>query len=106
MSIVAPVPSILHERVLTLTEATRLPFLKRNGKRPALTTMLRWARRGINGQRLETVRIGRSLCTSAEAVQRFIRAMSAAECHLPNGADDGALRRDVAAAHELAAEGV
>src|SRR5262245_8706047 len=96
---------LLLESVITLTEATALPFLRRRGKRPALTTLLRWARRGINGQRLETVRIGRSLCTSAEAIERFIRAVSDGECHAPQSAEADRIR-STAAEHELAAEGI
>ena len=67
-------------QLLTLTEATKLPFLARNGRRPALTTLLRWARTGINGKRLETLRIGRSLVTTREHILKFIAATSAGEC--------------------------
>jgi hypothetical protein len=97
--------ALLREDTLTLTEATKLPFLKRNGKRPALTTLLRWARRGMHGHRLETVRIGRSLCTSTQAIERFVRAVSAADCHAPFDDVERARRND-AAEHLLAAEGI
>jgi hypothetical protein len=39
-------------------------------------TIANWARRGIDGHKLETVKIGRVLCTSEEALIRFFTACS------------------------------
>jgi len=64
------------EEVLTLTEAaTRLPR-RRAAKRPHVATLYRWATRGCRGIRLETIRVGGTLCTSVEALQRFCERLS------------------------------
>jgi len=55
-----------HEELLTFSEASqRLP------KRPHLATWYRWISRGVRGVRLESVRVGGTSYTSAEALQRF-----------------------------------
>ena len=63
--------NIHREEVLTLAEAAKiLP-------RPVhFSTILRWSQCGYGGVRLETVRIGRTLCTSREALQRFVDRLS------------------------------
>ena len=59
------------EHVVSLTEAaTHLPR-RRTGKRPHVATLYRWAARGMRGVKLETIRVGGTLCTSLEALQRF-----------------------------------
>jgi len=66
------------ERLMSLTEATK--FLPRvNGKRPAISTLWRWCRKGIKGQRLEYIRMGRGIVTSAEALGRFFAALAEAD---------------------------
>lgn len=66
------------ENVVSLMAATKhVP--KRNGKRPAFTTLLRWAKRGLRGVRLETVRVGGTICTSLEALDRFFDRLSEPE---------------------------
>lgn len=68
--------SIATERVITLTEAAeRLPCSRR-GKKIHKSTLVRWAKRGCRGYRLEVVRVGSTLCTSAEALQRFLERIS------------------------------
>jgi hypothetical protein len=67
---------ILHEQVLSLKEAARLPFLRRGGKPMAFSTIWRWSLKGCAGVRLETVRIGGRTATSIEAVERFIERLS------------------------------
>jgi uncharacterized protein DUF1580 len=72
-----PMIDIESEDVFTLTEATRqLPKLH-SGKRPHVSTLFRWAERGIKGVRLETIRIGGRVCTSREALHRFFERLSA-----------------------------
>lgn len=64
---------ILNETVVSLTQASRdrrLPR-RRNGQRPHVATLYRWAKRGFNGVTLETLQVGGTLCTSIEALQRF-----------------------------------
>ncbi len=58
------------ETVMSLTEATKhLPT--RRGKKPHVSTLYRWAQRGVRGEVLETIQVGGVLCTSLEALQRF-----------------------------------
>jgi hypothetical protein len=59
------------ETVLTLTNATKhLPPLRR-GRKIHVSTLYRWASKGISGVRLETLRLGGTTVTSTEALQRF-----------------------------------
>lgn len=69
------------EEVLTLAEAAKLKFLprRRRGAKPHLATLHRWATHGSHGVVLETVRIGSTLCTSVEAVVRFIERTTTAK---------------------------
>jgi hypothetical protein len=66
------------ETILSLSRAARsLP--SRSGKRGVSTsTIWRWCARGIRGIRLETILIGGIRYTSAEALQRFFSATTAA----------------------------
>ncbi len=48
------------EDVMSLTEATKV-LPKVNGKRPAISTLWRWCRRGLRGVHLEYVRVGRNI---------------------------------------------
>ena len=66
------------EQPISLTNATKLKLFpeRRNGKRPAVTTLWRWATKGCRGVKLETIRIGETLCTSAEALQRFFEGVT------------------------------
>ena len=64
-----------HERVLTLAEAARA-VPRRHGRTVHLGTLYRWHSRGLRGTRLEAIRIGGTLCTSMEALQRFFERLS------------------------------
>ena len=66
----------LSEECLTLSQAAkRLPHLR--GDRPvAPSTVWRWAQSGVRGVKLETVRIGNTMCTSVEALSRFLAAIN------------------------------
>ncbi len=66
---------ILSEDVLTLHEA-RNELKPIFGKRPDKTTLYRWCLRGIDGTKLEHVRIGGRIITSRQALTRFIEARS------------------------------
>lgn len=70
------------EQLATLTEATKL-IPPVNGHRPSTTAIWRWCTKGLGPDRirLEHVRIGRRVCTSQEAINRFLNATaeSAAE---------------------------
>jgi hypothetical protein len=67
------------EQVLTMAEAAKLKFLprRRRGKKPHSATLYRWADSGFRGVRLEVIRIGNTICTSVEALQRFFDRLTA-----------------------------
>ncbi len=70
--------NIESETILGLTAATKvLPRV--NGRRPAISTLWRWCRKGLHGVRLEYVRVGRNIATSREALNRFFIALAAAD---------------------------
>ena len=58
------------ERLITLGEAAKL-LPRVNGKKPAVCTLWRWCRKGLRGQFLEYVRVGRRIGTTREALLRF-----------------------------------
>lgn len=68
--------SFATERLLTMGEAARMLPRFRQGKRVDITTIFRWALRGVKGVKLETIQIGGRKCTSAEALQRFFEALT------------------------------
>ena len=53
------------------------------GKRLALQTLHRWRLSGVRGTKLETILIGGSRFTSAEAIRRFVAAQNPAESAAP-----------------------
>jgi len=61
------------ETLLTIGQVCeRLPF------QPNFTTVWRWCSKGIQGTRLESVRAGRRILTSVEALDRFMTALAVA----------------------------
>jgi len=62
---------ILSEQKLSLPQAAR-----RLGVNPS--TVWRWTLRGVRGVMLETISIGAKRFTSAEALERFVEATTAA----------------------------
>jgi hypothetical protein len=44
--------------------------------RVSTVTVARWARVGVRGVKLETIRVGGKVLTSREAVERFLAAMN------------------------------
>ncbi len=64
------------EELLSLAQAAKvMPPV--NGKRPAVSTLWRWCRKGLGGVRLDYVRVGRNIATSREAMSRFFNALAA-----------------------------
>ena len=59
------------ERLITMADAGRW-IAQRTGKRPYVATVYGWARRGVGGRVLESVRVGRRRYTSVEALCRFM----------------------------------
>ena len=64
------------EEPLTLREAARLPFLKRNGRAPHFSQLYRWAKHGLRGIKLETATLPAGMVTTREAVLRFIQRLT------------------------------
>lgn len=63
------------ERPLTLAEAARtLPG--RRGRPVSQAAVYRWCVRGVRGVKLESVRVGGQLFTTAEALARFLEALN------------------------------
>lgn len=59
------------ETILTLKDVVReLPEL--DGKKMHPSTVWRWMSVGVQGRVLDSVRIGRRICTSREALHRFM----------------------------------
>lgn len=94
------------ETVLTFAQArSRLPN-RRRGKQPDISTLYRWAKVGLRGIRLETIKIGGQTCTSLEALQRFFDALSAPANGSGNVATGRKRRRDDDVENELAEAGI
>ena len=73
-----PASPFANEQLLTFSQAVeRLPEI--NGRRRAPSTLYRWCRHGINGVRLDYVRIGRTMATSQEAIERFLTDLTEAD---------------------------
>jgi hypothetical protein len=72
----------LSEHLLTLAAAAReLPGSSGRGVHPS--TVWRWAQRGVRGVRLETILVGGVRYTSREALERFVRTMTASVDRVP-----------------------
>ena len=66
------------ESLLSLRDAAKaLPRI--DGKRPHVSTLWRWCRRGVRGVRLEYVRLGHRVCTSRGALCRFSQRLAEAD---------------------------
>ena len=66
----------LTENLFPLAAATSQLPRRRQGKKAHTATVYRWAQRGLRGVRLETLRVGGTLCTSREALQRFFERLT------------------------------
>ena len=66
------------EQLLSLADAVKVvPAI--DGRRPHISTIWRWCRRGLRGVRLEYVRLGHRVCTSREAIYRFAQRLAEAD---------------------------
>jgi hypothetical protein len=96
---------ITEEQLLCFGEAAKL---LPPGSRPSYTTFWRWWRHGVNGVKLETVRVGGKRFTTAEAMQRFVATLTARDLdQFP--ASCSSIRRDRdrrAVENELRKEGI
>lgn len=80
------------EELMTLTAATRVLPHRRRHRPVNVSTLHRWATRGLRGVRLETVQVGGTKCTSREALDRFFAALAAQS---QSGAPDGGVTQPV-----------
>lgn len=67
-----------NEDLVVLPKAAAWIATRTGGRRPNISTLHRWATRGVRGVVLETVAVGHVRYTSIEAVQRFLAAKPAA----------------------------
>ena len=65
-----------NEELLSLSAAARKMPRFGKGKHPHPTTIWRWCTDGIGGVKLDHVRVGRRICTSVEALDRFLNRES------------------------------
>jgi len=92
----------MNEDVSPLGQAAKWVPRVRAGRPVAPSTLWRWATAGLNGVRLETIKIGGTTCTSREALRRFFAALNG------QPAEDPArkTRHDDAVERELVARGI
>jgi Protein of unknown function (DUF1580) len=70
--------NLLSEELLTLGQAARVRPPGRRGRPTHRSTVARWIARGLRGCRLEALRLGGTLYTTREALQRFAADLTAA----------------------------
>lgn len=69
---------IFKETMLTFSQAaSHLPRMQ--GKKIHTSTLWRWARKGVQGVKLETRKLGGRFFTSLEALERFSKALAEKE---------------------------
>jgi hypothetical protein len=66
------------ETIISVDDAAK-HVSKINGKKRNRSVILRWMNRGVSGVRLSAIRIGGDLCTSKEALNRFLNEAQAAK---------------------------
>jgi hypothetical protein len=64
------------ETLIALGDAARLLPRKANGKRIHIKTVARWCLYGVQGIKLESLKLGRERYTSKEACQRFAESLT------------------------------
>ena len=67
----------------------------RIGRRVSPTTLWRWRLKGVNGAKLECVRVGAQWCTTQAAFSRFLRDQQAVQSQpeAPSERDEATTRR-------------
>lgn len=71
--------NIAEEKVFPLGEVPDHVPKRRGGKKLNASTAFRWHSNGLRGIKLEVVRVGGTMCTSDEALQRFFDRLTAAD---------------------------
>ena len=59
------------EQLISLADAVEI-IPEIDGKRPHISTLWRWCRRGIGGVKLDHVRLGHRICTTEDAVESIV----------------------------------
>lgn len=108
--------NLFEEGLLTLKQAAKIVSEKfpdrqkgKNeiGKGVSCSTLFRWAKKGVGGVRLETVRVGRTIGTSRPALSRFFKKLADADqSAAPAQTAIGASRKrtvEIAAAEQILA---
>lgn len=67
------------EEVVALRDAAKMLPPRHGGKNTHVSSLYRWAGKGLRGVRLDTIKIGSVVCTSSEALQRFFERLSASD---------------------------
>ena len=70
----------IQQKSISLSEAALL-IGRIHGQKPSYTTLWRWAKKGLNGHILETIRIGRTFRTTPAAIDRFLRRENMNRCN-------------------------
>lgn len=66
------------DRLLSLSEAAKvIPAVE--GRKPHASTLWRWMRKGLKGIKLDFVRVGHRICTTPEAIARFMERLAEAD---------------------------
>lgn len=68
---------LFEESLLSLSEATN-ELARVRGKKPHVSTLWRWAKKGIRGVKLEVICVGGQIITSKEALDRFCKNLAKA----------------------------
>ena len=95
-----------NEQLLTLTEAAGLLPRRRRGKKPHVSTLHRWASRGLHGVKLETIQVGGTRCTTVGALQRFFDQLAGTTPPNPTQQNASSKRAIEAAEAELDEAGI
>jgi hypothetical protein len=72
-------PITLDEEIRTLRRAVAWVPSRRKDRATHPSCLFRWAKHGLRGIRLEVIRVGGSLCTSKQALQRFFHRLAEAD---------------------------
>lgn len=82
-----------NEDLLSLADAAKkLPAF--NGKHVHTSTLWRWCITGVRGIRLEHVRVGARICTSVQALSRFMNRLAEAHETPSDCQNDGSSSED------------
>jgi hypothetical protein len=87
--------NISTETLLNLGQAARLLPPGRQGRPTHPSTILRWITRGVRGCKLEAIRLGGSVYTSREALQRFAELLTANSGYLASRGHDPPHNADI-----------